>query len=199
MWAWLFAGVGFPTRLASGVDQFAGDSKTDRSRLVGGCRRSAGNFTRGHRLACGCNLSGGTNPMVSLNGFLMDWILIMLYLGAAFGAQTFMATTTPDNFTDRIRAVLSISFFGLTVIGFMFFQLISLTSTQKILVFSSFVILSVLGWFAPSEWFCNAPVPDSPRKLPVKKRRRIKSRKVLAACHIWHKGHLSCPLLSAWH
>ena len=61
-----------------------------------------------------------TNAMISLENYLMGWILATLYLGAIFGALTFMTTTIPDTFADRIRTVLPNSLFALTIFGFMF-------------------------------------------------------------------------------
>lgn len=46
--------------------------------------------------------SGGTNPLIMLENYLMNWILAVFYLGAIFCALTFMTTMIPDTFTDRI-------------------------------------------------------------------------------------------------
>jgi len=44
--------------------------------------------------------SGGTNTLFLLNNSLMSWVIATLYLGAMFGALTFMTTTIPDTFID---------------------------------------------------------------------------------------------------
>jgi hypothetical protein len=91
--------------------------------------------------------SGGTNTMILLENYLMSWVLATLYLGAMFGAMTFTVTTIPNTFTDRIRTLLTTLLFLLTVFGFMFLQLETLTMTKTMLIFAAYVILSVVGWF----------------------------------------------------
>lgn len=90
---------------------------------------------------------GGKNSMILLDNYLTGWILIALYLGAIFGAQTFMATTIPDTFMDRIRTRLPNLLFPLAIMGLFFVQLETLTMTKTILIFTAYAILSVLGWF----------------------------------------------------
>lgn len=48
--------------------------------------------------------SSGANLTILLENYLMNWSLAALYLGAAFGALTFMVTAIPDNLIDKIRA-----------------------------------------------------------------------------------------------
>jgi hypothetical protein len=91
--------------------------------------------------------SGGTNIKILLENYLVNWSLVALYLGAAFGAVTFMKTTIPDTFTDRIRTFLSNSLFGLTIVGFLFIQLENPAITTTALIFAAYATLSVLGWF----------------------------------------------------
>ena len=91
--------------------------------------------------------SGGTNMAILLENYLMNWVLAVLYLGATFGALTFMKTTIPDTFTDRIRNFLSNSLFGITILGFLFIQLENPAVTTTTLIFAAYAILSVLGWF----------------------------------------------------
>lgn len=91
--------------------------------------------------------SGGTNTLTLMENYSMKWLLATLYLGAMFGALTFMATTMPDNFTDKIRVLLPNMFFPFTMMGFILLQIELLTMTKTILFFAAFAILSVLGWF----------------------------------------------------
>ena len=68
---------------------------------------------------------GGKNSMILLDNYLTGWILIALYLGAIFGAQTFMATTIPDTFMDRIRTRLPNLLFPLAIMGLFLSQTLS--------------------------------------------------------------------------
>jgi hypothetical protein len=78
----------------------------------------------------------------------MSWSLAALYLGAAFGALTFMATTMRDTFIDKIRAIPSNLLFGFTIVGVIYLQLEEiLTQENTQLIFAAYVILAVLGWF----------------------------------------------------
>jgi hypothetical protein len=91
--------------------------------------------------------SGGINLPILLENYLANWTITALFLGAMFGAQTFMPTTIPDTFIDRIRNVLFGSLFMLTIIGIIFLQLETPTTNQTILVFIAYLILSIAGWF----------------------------------------------------
>ncbi len=91
--------------------------------------------------------SGVTNTLFLLNNSLMSWVIATLYLGAMFGALTFMTTTIPDTFIDIIRTLPTFLLFAFTVFGVMFLQLANLTQTQTTLIFAAYAILSVLGWF----------------------------------------------------
>jgi hypothetical protein len=91
--------------------------------------------------------SGGANIPILLENYLRNWSLAALYLGAAFGALTFMTTTMPDTFIERIRTIPSNLLFTLTIFGVIFLQLGTLTQTQTQLIFAAYIILSVLGWF----------------------------------------------------
>jgi hypothetical protein len=91
--------------------------------------------------------SGGTSMKILLENYLTSWSLTVLYLGAAFGALTFMKTTIPETFTDRIRNFLSNSLFGITILGFLFLQLKTPAMAITALIFAADAILSVLGWF----------------------------------------------------
>jgi hypothetical protein len=91
--------------------------------------------------------SGGTNTTIFLENYLMSWVLAALYLGGIFGALTFMATTIPDTFIDKIHTVLPNLLFPLTLMGFIFLQIEILTTTTTTLIFAAYAILSVLGWF----------------------------------------------------
>ena len=91
--------------------------------------------------------SGGTNTTIFLENYLMSWVLAALYLGGIFGALTFMATTIPDTFIDKIHTVLPNLLFPLTLMGFIFLQIEILTTTTTTLIFVAYAILSVLGWF----------------------------------------------------
>jgi hypothetical protein len=112
-----------------------------------------------------------TNAMISLENYLMGWILATLYLGAIFGALTFMTTTIPDTFADRIRTLLPNSLFALTIFGFMFLKLETLTMTQTMLIFATYVILSVLGWFRSERMVLQRagfrPAAQHSQKQPV--------------------------------
>src|ERR1017187_1594460 len=91
--------------------------------------------------------SGGTNSITLLKNYLTDWIFSVLYLGAIFGALTFMATTRPDTFMDKTRTLLPNLIFPLVIImGLFFIQLETLTLTKTILIFAAYVFLSVVGW-----------------------------------------------------
>ena len=115
--------------------------------------------------------AGRTNAMISLENYLMGWILATLYLGAMFGALTFMTTTIPDTFTDRIRTLLPNSLFALTLFGFMFLKLETLTMTKTILIFAAYAILSVLGWFRAERMVLQRagfrPAAQHPQKQPT--------------------------------
>jgi hypothetical protein len=91
--------------------------------------------------------SGGANIPILLENYLTGWSLAAFYLGATFGALTFMKITIPDTFTDRIRNFLSNSLFGLTIFGFLFIQLENPTITTTAQIFAAYAILSILGWF----------------------------------------------------
>jgi hypothetical protein len=91
--------------------------------------------------------SGGTFSTTLLGNYLTDWIFSVLYLGAIFGALTFMATTRPDTFMDKTRTLLPNLLFPLVIMGLFFIQLETLTLTKTILIFAAYVILSVVGWF----------------------------------------------------
>jgi hypothetical protein len=91
--------------------------------------------------------SGGTNPTTFSENYLTGWILIVLYLGAIFGAQTFMATTIPDTFMDKTRTLLPNLLFPLVIMGLFFVQIETLTTAKTVLIFAAYAILSVLGWF----------------------------------------------------
>jgi hypothetical protein len=82
-----------------------------------------------------------------LKDYLMNWILVALYLGAMFGAQTFMRTILPDTFADRIRGIPFNLFFALPIIGWFLLQMKSLSLSQMILIYAGYIILSILGWF----------------------------------------------------
>lgn len=91
--------------------------------------------------------SGGTNIPILMKYYLANWSLVALYLGAAFGALTFMVTTMPDSLIDRIRALPCNLLFAFAIFGVIYLQLGILKPTQTQLIFAAYVILSVLGWF----------------------------------------------------
>jgi len=91
--------------------------------------------------------STGTNIIALLQSYFMNWLLTALYLGAAFGALTFMTLKWPDTSVGRARTFLINSLFGLTLFGFIFVQLGFLTPTKTTLIFAAYAVLFVLGWF----------------------------------------------------
>lgn len=91
--------------------------------------------------------SAGTNIKFLLENYLVNWSLVALYLGTAFGALTFAKMTVADTFTDKIRNFLSNSFFALTILGFLFIQVENPSMATTALIFAAYAILSVLGWF----------------------------------------------------
>ena len=91
--------------------------------------------------------AGRTNAMISLENYLTGWILATLYLGAIFGALTFMTTTIPNTFIERIRVGFPNSLFVFTIMGIIVLQLGTLTLIQTTLIFAAYVILGILGWF----------------------------------------------------
>ena len=91
--------------------------------------------------------SGGTSTPILVENYLAGWVVIALYLGAMFGAQTFMATTMTDTFIGKLPNLLFALLFALALIGFLILLTETLTLTMLILFFSLFAILSILGWF----------------------------------------------------
>jgi hypothetical protein len=106
-----------------------------------------------------------------LDNYLTGWILIVLYLGAIFGALTFMAATTPDTFMDKTRTLLPNLLFPLVIMGLFFVQLETLTTTETILIFAAYATLSVLGWFRAGRMVLQRagfrPAAQHSRKQPT--------------------------------
>jgi hypothetical protein len=113
---------------------------------------------------------GKTNITTLSENYLMNWTLAALYLGAMFGALTFMPTMIPDTFMDRIRNLFFGSLFALTIFGIIFLQFETLTTTKAILIFTAYAILSVLGWFRAEQMVLQRAsfrlVAQSSRKKP---------------------------------
>ena len=78
---------------------------------------------------------------------LTHWLLIALALGGAFGGLTFANGMLPDNFIGRVRMMISAALPMLALFGWIFTQLLRLSLTQSILIFTALAILSVAGWF----------------------------------------------------
>ena len=92
--------------------------------------------------------SGGANITILLKNYLMSWSLAALYLGAAFGALTFMVTAKRDTFIDKIRAIPANLFFVFTIMGVFYLQLEEILTQKKTqLIYAAYVILVILGWF----------------------------------------------------
>jgi hypothetical protein len=113
----------------------------------------------------------GTDTTAVLKNYFADWVLIVLYLGAMFGAQTFTATTVPDTFIGKTRNLLSSLLFVFVLFGFIYIQFEALTLTKLIRFFSASAILSGLGWFRSERMVLQRagfrPAAQHSRKQPT--------------------------------
>jgi hypothetical protein len=91
--------------------------------------------------------SSGTSKMISLENYLAGWVLATLYLGAMFGALTFITMTFPDTLIGRIRVTMPNLLFAFMIMELFVIQVETLTTTKRALIFSTYAILAVFGWF----------------------------------------------------
>ena len=88
----------------------------------------------------------GTNTTALSKNYWLDWSEAALYLGAEFGATTFIVFPTSRAFTNRVFNVVPNSLFVLVPMGFIFLPMEGLPKTIVTLIFAGYVALFVLGW-----------------------------------------------------